>query len=156
MVIVGLAFISDSAGRILLIEEAKPRVRGTWNLPGGRVEPGESLIDAVAREAREEAGVSIEIEGLLYVDQFAPADARFNARMRFVFRAACLSPVLKSEPDEHSLRAQWFAPAELPTVRLRNSMVERVLSLAASGAPTLPLASLHVVNRQEREREQRR
>ncbi len=51
----------DRLGRLLLVERAHEPNRGLWSLPGGRVEAHESIEDAVAREAAEETGLSVEI-----------------------------------------------------------------------------------------------
>lgn len=53
------------AGRILLVQEAKPSARGLWNLPGGHVEPGEAIPAAAARELKEETGLSLEMSWLV-------------------------------------------------------------------------------------------
>ena len=52
------AVVFDDSGRLLLIRRANPPAQGTWSLPGGRVEPGESSEDAVVRELHEETGLS--------------------------------------------------------------------------------------------------
>jgi ADP-ribose pyrophosphatase YjhB (NUDIX family) len=51
--------VHDAAGRLLLIRRAHDPGRGLWSLPGGRVEPGESLAEAVEREVREETGLDV-------------------------------------------------------------------------------------------------
>lgn len=48
-------------GRLLLIQRGRPPAQGMWSLPGGRVEPGESPIDAVVREVREETGLTVHV-----------------------------------------------------------------------------------------------
>ncbi|CAM4016646.1 NUDIX domain-containing protein [Deinococcus frigens] len=49
------ALVSDRAGRVLLVRTTK--WRGLWGVPGGKVDWGETLLDAVAREFREETGL---------------------------------------------------------------------------------------------------
>ncbi len=53
-------------GEYLMIQEGKERCRKTWNIPGGGVEQGESPVEAIKREVKEEAGLNVEnVEGLL-------------------------------------------------------------------------------------------
>lgn len=51
--------------RLLLIRRATPAGSLSWTLPSGKVDPGESPAAAAVREAREEAGVTVEATGLL-------------------------------------------------------------------------------------------
>jgi ADP-ribose pyrophosphatase YjhB (NUDIX family) len=53
------AVVHDAAGRLLLIRRAHDPGRGLWSLPGGRVEAGESVAEAVEREVREETGLDV-------------------------------------------------------------------------------------------------
>jgi len=55
------AVVRDDAGRLLLIRRGHEPSRGLWSLPGGRVEPGESLEAAVVREVREETGLDVRV-----------------------------------------------------------------------------------------------
>jgi 8-oxo-dGTP diphosphatase len=56
---VGAVCIND--GTLLLIQRGQPPAQGMWSLPGGRVEPGESAVDAVVREVREETGLDVRV-----------------------------------------------------------------------------------------------
>ncbi|WP_448811862.1 NUDIX hydrolase [Agromyces bauzanensis] len=55
------AIVRDAAGRYLLVRRSAPPEPGRWTLPGGRVEPGESMADAVAREVLEETGLRVRV-----------------------------------------------------------------------------------------------
>jgi ADP-ribose pyrophosphatase YjhB (NUDIX family) len=59
------AVIRDDGGRLLLIRRGKPPAVGSWTLPGGRVEQGESPIEAAAREVAEETGLTVVVGALL-------------------------------------------------------------------------------------------
>lgn len=66
--IVGVgAIVFDDAGRILLVERGRPPSQGLWSVPGGRLEPRETLAQAVAREVREETGLIVEVGTLACV-----------------------------------------------------------------------------------------
>jgi 8-oxo-dGTP diphosphatase len=57
--VVGAAIVQD--GRLLAAQRAEPEaLRGGWEFPGGKVEPGESDLDALVRECMEELGVEID------------------------------------------------------------------------------------------------
>src|SRR5438067_13378278 len=54
------AAVIAHAGRVLLIRRASPEAALSWSFPAGKLEPGESAAEAAAREAMEEAGVTVE------------------------------------------------------------------------------------------------
>jgi 8-oxo-dGTP diphosphatase len=60
VVAVGLV-ARDPSGRLLLVERAHPPHQGRWSLPGGRVEGGETIAAAAARELREETGLEARV-----------------------------------------------------------------------------------------------
>ncbi len=64
---IGVAAVLVHDDRVLLIERGKPPSEGLWSIPGGRLEAGESLIEACRREVKEETGLDIVVTSLLAV-----------------------------------------------------------------------------------------
>jgi 8-oxo-dGTP diphosphatase len=58
--LVGVGAVIIDHNRVLLIRRATPPLLGEWSLPGGVLECGETLREAVAREAHEETGLVVE------------------------------------------------------------------------------------------------
>lgn len=59
--IVGVAAVVIEDDRVVLVRRGRPPAYGEWSLPGGAVEPGESLEEAVVREVAEEIGLTVEV-----------------------------------------------------------------------------------------------
>lgn len=63
-------------GRILLVRRARQPAKGVYTLPGGRVEFGETLSEAVQREVREETALAIDVIGLAGWREVVPNPSR--------------------------------------------------------------------------------
>ena len=61
------AIVFDDRGRVLLVKRGRAPARGLWSLPGGKVDGGETLAAAVAREVLEETGVTVDVGALVEV-----------------------------------------------------------------------------------------
>ena len=65
MPLIGVGAVIVAAGRVLLIRRATEPMKGRWSIPGGLVELGETLDEAVRRECLEETGVRVEPVALI-------------------------------------------------------------------------------------------
>jgi ADP-ribose pyrophosphatase YjhB (NUDIX family) len=124
--------------RFLLAQERK--YGSTWSLPGGRVEPGETLIDACMREVLEETGVPVRLDGVLRVEH-TPSPS--GARVRVIFLATPRDDTPpKAVPDDESLQARWLTLDELAALRLRGSDLRALIESVVDGRPVYPLELL--------------
>jgi phosphatase NudJ len=124
--------------RFLLVHERHHDQR--WYLPAGRVELGETFAEAARREALEETGVPVELEGILRIEH-SPTPLQSRLRVIFLARAADDTRP-KSAPDEHSLEARWVTVEELAVLPLRAPDVEPLCRDVLAGAPVFPLSLL--------------
>ena len=124
--------------RFLLTQERK--YGSTWSIPGGRVEPGETLTDACVREVLEETGVPVSLDGIYRIEHAASPD---RARIRVVFAATPRDDTPpKSTADDESLGAAWLTLDEIARLPLRGSDLRALLESVAHGRPVYPLSLL--------------
>ena len=72
---VGAVIVQD--GRVLLVQRGRDPMKGQWTLPGGVLEVGESLVEGVIREVREETGLDVEVLELVeLLDRIHREDGR--------------------------------------------------------------------------------
>jgi len=110
------AVLVDSAGRIFLSKRgpAARNERGLWEFPGGSVEYGEKLADALKREMLEEFGVQIEVAELLdVVDHILPAEGQHWVSPTFICKIVEGKPQVM-EPEKCS-SIGWFSTNEIPS-----------------------------------------
>lgn len=93
--------------RIVLVRRAIEPGYGKWVFPGGYVDRGEHLHAAAIREAREESGLDIRLDGLINVYSYAG-----RAPVVIVYAATALAGTLQI--DEESLEARTVTAAEIP------------------------------------------
>ena len=122
---VSAAIIRD--GHVLLVRRARAPAEGLFTLPGGKVELGETLHDAVAREAREETGLRIESVALAGTREVIQRDGENRVERHFVilaFAARWLAgePALNAELAD----ARWLRPSELKTLWTTEGLAEIV------------------------------
>lgn len=116
-------------GKVLLTRRARSPAKGFYSLPGGRVEFGESLHQALAREVDEETGLDVAIVGLAGWREVLPAAAGAGHYLIMSFAARWLArePILNDELDDY----RWIAPgalASLGDLKLTGGLEEVILS----------------------------
>ncbi|WP_322515709.1 NUDIX hydrolase [Rhodopseudomonas palustris] len=101
--------------QVLLVRRARAPALGLYSLPGGRVEYGETLHDALAREVAEETALTIAIDGLAGWRDVVPGSAHAGHYVILSFAARWIAgaPVLNDELDD----AVWVAPETVGTFR---------------------------------------
>jgi 8-oxo-dGTP diphosphatase len=102
-------------GRLLLVRRCDS---GTWELPGGGVEVGETAVEAAVRNTAEEAGVRVLVTGFagLFSDPghvVRTTDGEVRQQFAVLFRARALGGVPHGDLHETS-EAAWVAPMDLP------------------------------------------
>jgi ADP-ribose pyrophosphatase YjhB (NUDIX family) len=78
------AVVFDGAGRVLLVQRGREPRKGSWGLPGGLIDVGEALLDAVRREVREETGLEIAVRELLTAFEPIYRDAEGRVEYHYV------------------------------------------------------------------------
>jgi ADP-ribose pyrophosphatase YjhB (NUDIX family) len=109
---VSAAIVRD--GHVLLVQRARPPANGLYSLPGGVVEVGETLAEAIVREVCEETSLAIEPVALAGFREAISRDSAGRVERHFVilpFAARWLAgePRLNEELSD----ARWLRPAEL-------------------------------------------
>ncbi len=128
---VSAAIIRD--GKVLIVRRApRPPASGLYTLPGGGVEVGETLTEAVRREVREETGLTVEPVALAGYREAIGRDDDGRIRRHFVilpFAARWIAgePVL----NEELTAWQWLEPAAVGGLRTTDGLAEIVESAMA-------------------------
>jgi 8-oxo-dGTP diphosphatase len=118
-------------GRVLIVRRARPPAQGLYTLPGGGVELGETLEQAVVREVSEETGLAIAPLGLAGHREVVARDADGRIERHFVilaFAARWIAGEI-SLNDELS-EAHWLRPSELSGLETTEGLAPIVAAAA--------------------------
>jgi len=123
---VSAAIIRD--GRVLVTQRARGPGIGVWSMPGGVVEAGETLREAIVREIAEETGITIEPVALAGQREFITRDDAGKVSRHFVilcFAARWLAGEGTPQIEELS-ELRWLRPAELSALKTTEGLADIV------------------------------
>lgn len=138
---VGAAGVIVRNGALLLVEFDDASGLH-YNLPGGGLEPGETLREAAAREVREEVNADVDVGRLLLTWEYAPkrVNAKYGTQAKVVFAFEChlragQEPSLPARPDPNQTGVRWVPFEHLPTVALLPDVAAELVDALTRGAP---------------------
>jgi 8-oxo-dGTP diphosphatase len=128
------AVVVDDAGHVLLVKRAHEPLKGQWSLPGGAVEVGETVTEAVAREVREETGLDVRVGPLVEVVDRVHRLADGRVEYHFVildYLCRVTGGVLTASSD--AADARWVLAGELERFELTEQALAVVRKALALG-----------------------
>lgn len=116
--------IVNEQNEVLMMQEAKKSCAGKWYLPAGRMEKGETIVQAAEREVLEETGMEVKITTLLAVESAG------GSWVRFVLTGKIIGGELKTpaRADKESLQAKWID--DLNSLSLRATDIMTIVDIA--------------------------
>ena len=127
----------EKDGKILMVQENKEGIKGKWDMPAGKLEDNESIVDACIREVKEESNIDVKIKGLIAVQE---SIAPFGQLVIFYFLGEYISGNIKYDKQEIS-DVKWMSKEEILSLdkdKVRGSeTIEDILKLANKRAISL-------------------
>ena len=96
-------------GKYLLVQEAKNEFRGKWNLPAGRLNPGENVLEGAKREIFEESGFTVKLTGIVKIRNSTIANDSF---IGIIFDTD-ITDSYKNRNRSEILQTEWFTYDEI-------------------------------------------
>jgi ADP-ribose pyrophosphatase YjhB (NUDIX family) len=139
--VVGVGAIILRGDEVLVVRRGAPPQAGLWSIPGGAVELGEGLQEALIREIAEETGVTVEILGLATALDRIYLDLHGRVEYHYVLLDYCCT-YRSGEPraDSDVLEARWVHLKHLEPLEMTEGTLEVIRDAANRyGKPLLAL-----------------
>jgi 8-oxo-dGTP pyrophosphatase MutT (NUDIX family) len=128
------AVITNDKGEVLIVREAKTYKDGVqtgkYGMPGGRLEPGESFLDGLAREVREETGLVVTTEQPVLLGEWRPVIRGVPHQVIAIFMACRATTTNVRLSDEHD-DYQWIDPRNRRNYAIMSPDCDAVDAVAA-------------------------
>lgn len=128
--IIGVGGVVVHEHKVLLVRRAHPPMQGDWSIPGGALEVGETLVEALRRELLEETGLTVTPVGVLEVLDRIVRDEQGRTRFHYVLiDYLCHTEEAVACAASDATDCCWVSPEELAAYGLRPDTL-RVLDKA--------------------------
>lgn len=112
--VLSVAGVVMAGHQVLLVQRGRPPAKGIWSIPGGAVETGESLHDALVREIMEETGIDIQVGPLVEVVERILPDAEGKIEYHYVILDyLCFAQQAEPRAGSDAAQARWVPFDEL-------------------------------------------
>lgn len=132
-----VAVIVDEEERVLLTRRSVPPFKDLWVMPGGKIDLGEPLLEALKREVREEVGIEVDVDDLIDVfEHVTPGEDNYHFVILYYLcrPLSCRIVHNRDEVDE----AAWVPAARLKEYRLAEGagfILDKLFSSVAGSPP---------------------
>lgn len=112
--LIGLGAIVWKDGKVLMVQRGRPPRQGIWSLPGGLQMLGETVVDGIRREIREETGIEIDLLGLVEVVDSVQRDPSDRVLYHFtIIDYAARWRSGEAVAGDDAAAVAWIDPADL-------------------------------------------
>jgi 8-oxo-dGTP diphosphatase len=131
-IVVAAVIVKDKSVLLLKRRKDEETFPGIWEFPSGKREFGESSIEALIREVKEETGLSIIVDNPVYVFEYIverPNEIRDVTQINFLTRLANSNQKIRINKEEHE-EARWFTKEEIISLKEISEEVRKCAIMA--------------------------
>jgi len=105
--------------KVLLVRRSNPPAQGMWAVPGGKIDPGETMQQALTREIKEETGLDIEVGEIVYVFDVIKHNEQNEISFHYVIiDFLCRLKGGRLQAGDDAREARWIARDDLKVLNV--------------------------------------